>query len=74
MIRGKAIIANDTLVLDFHDVRLLPGFQHSRDGFHVIYELGESLRGLDRFYWRLKHPQGQIESAHVDIQVRCVIF
>lgn len=49
---------------------MLPGFQHARDGFHVIYELGERKNGLDQFTWRMKHPQGQIESAHVDIQIR----
>mmetsp|Transcript_17005 Transcript_17005/g.41491 ORF Transcript_17005/g.41491 Transcript_17005/m.41491 type:complete len:1661 (-) Transcript_17005:73-5055(-) len=60
----------DTLVSDYSDSRVLPGFQHARDGFHVIYELGERKSGYDRFMWRMRHPQGQVEHAHVDIQIR----
>ena len=72
MIKGAQITESDTLVAESYDTRYLPGFQHARDGFHVIYELGRKLDGRDSFMWRLKHPQGQVESASVSLQVRAL--
>jgi len=50
--KGDRITADDTLVSQYTDVRVLKGFQHARDGFHVIYDMGERKNGYDRYLSR----------------------
>ena len=70
MRRGKEITRADTLVTSYVDTRIVPGFQHARDGFFVVYDMGKYQSGEAYFNWRMRHPQGQTQEAHVNISVR----
>ena len=70
MRRGKEITRADTLVTSYVDTRIVPGFQHARDGFFVVYDMGKYQSGEAYFNWRMLHPQGQTQEAHVNISVR----
>jgi len=70
--KGDPITRRDSLVESTVDIFVRPGFQHARDGMFVIYDMGIEMSGTSQFYWRLKHPQGQVVNATVDIQVRSI--
>ena len=70
MKRGKEINSTDTLVTSFLETLIIPGFQHARDGFFVVYSMGRFESGEASFTWRMRHPQGQVQNAHVNISVR----
>ena len=69
---GSQITLNDSLVTQFEDSINIPGFQHTFHGFHVIYYMGYQQYGSVTINWRMKHPQGQIQDANIDITVRNV--
>jgi hypothetical protein len=70
--RGPKITSNDTFVESTMETLVIPGFQHARDGFFVIYDMGVEQSGASQVQWRLKHPQGQVANATVDIMVRSI--
>ena len=70
--KGAPITRNDAFVESTMDTIVIPGYQHARDGFFVIYDMGVEQSGTIQIEWRLKHPQGQVANATVDVMVRSI--
>ena len=70
MRKGNIINVYDTRVTQFDESINIPGFQNTYNGFHVIYYMGDDQYGSATINWRMKHPQGQIQNAKIEIEIR----